>query len=170
MIWKNIFVTKNQIREQKTQIAPSAFGRQLQTKNYLLGDGLSQGQEGHGDDEVEGPVDGRGQRVAETSCPHGIDLGVDGPRHRTHARSEEEQVGTEAQDDQPLGLTLYPTFLLEPTYAIVDYGQILMNGLMVKCLISLYPIHMKQYFLNPHSHPSGYQGVANAQGASLQPT
>ncbi len=68
---------------------------------YLFGDGFREGEEGHGNEKIKGPVDGRCNRVTETPGPHRIDLGVDGPRHRAHAGREEEEVGAQAEDDQP---------------------------------------------------------------------
>lgn len=51
----------------------------------MLGDVFRHGQEGEGDDEVEDPVDGRGDGVASTSGPHRVDLGVDRPGHRSQS-------------------------------------------------------------------------------------
>ena len=68
---------------------------------HVFGDGLCQRQEGHGDDQVECPVGGRGEGVAQASGPQRVNLRINGPGHGSHARGEEKQVGTKAQNHNP---------------------------------------------------------------------
>lgn len=65
------------------------------------GDELGERDEGERHDHVEQPVDRSGDRVAGRARPHGVDLGVDGPGHGTHARREEGQVEHEAGEHEP---------------------------------------------------------------------
>ena len=59
---------------------------------------VGEGEEGHGDEQVAQPVHGGGYGDGGTAGPGGVDLGVDGPGQRAHARGKERNVEEEHHD------------------------------------------------------------------------
>ena len=71
--------------------APACLRRNLLLTKLLtvVGEVLSQVEEGDGHQDVEGPVDSGGAGVPGAPRPQRIDLRVDGPRHWTHTYERE---------------------------------------------------------------------------------
>lgn len=69
---------------------------------------LGHGEERHADEEIEEPVGGSGDTVARRAGPQRVDFGVDRPRHRAHAGSEEQQVSNETEHRDPAELRRAP--------------------------------------------------------------
>lgn len=72
----------------------------VHTKRQGLAKSIRHSQEGHGNKEIEGPVEhgSNGDRCA--SCPGGVDLRVDGPGQRPKAWSKTGNVEEQGKDGQ----------------------------------------------------------------------
>lgn len=79
-------------RQREAGLRCTAFGAGL----TIVGEVLSQVEEGQRHQDVEGPVDSGGAGVPRAPRPERVDLRVDGPRHWAHTWRTETK-GVERQ-------------------------------------------------------------------------
>lgn len=72
----------------------------VEEESTTLAEDVDDGEEGHGDKQVAHPVDRGGQAGALCPRPQRVDLRVDCPGQRAHARREEEDVQADPDDGE----------------------------------------------------------------------